>query len=130
MAICIILRKADNEKFSSSFLPYLEDQLFQYVNTFVESTMQINGGVILPLLFHSLAILLQLSSINGNPVTAVPFLFELISQKVIDINATDVTAAFTNDAKRKDNDMQIAHVQTYVIAQEYQLLSTTTLYRF
>ena len=64
-----------------------------------------------------------LSSINGNPVTAVPFLFELISQKVIDINATDVTAAFSNDANiRKDNDMQIAHVQTYVIAQEHQLL--------
>ena len=63
---------------SSLFLVF-EDQLFQYVNTFVESTMQINGP---PPLFY---ILYKWKSCHCT-TDAVPFLFNG-GGEVIDINA-------------------------------------------
>lgn len=64
---------------SSLFLVF-EDQLFQYVNTFVESTMQINGP---PPLFY---ILYKWKSCHCTTDAAVPFLFNG-GGEVIDINA-------------------------------------------
>ena len=64
---------------SSLFLVF-EDQLFQYVNTFVESTMRINGP---PPLFY---ILYKWKSCHCTTDAAVPFLFNG-GGEVIDINA-------------------------------------------
>ena len=95
---------------------YGADQLLQYVNTFVESTMQINGSILRrsPLSLPSPT----LFAINGNPVVLV---FFFVRRRVIDINAIWL---YGRPAERpvvgqswwKDNDMQIDHVQTYVIA--------------
>ena len=86
--------------------------------------MQING--------RSLHIptppLFWISSINGNPVTDAALLFLFCSMEVgevIDINADAILQMMQLLlSNRKDNDMQIAHVQTHVRAE----MDAITLY--